>query len=106
MYRIVSPSRCRSGMALSYKSMPHAQPWEGTVCSQLFEAHASTDGDAVRYPFRKGNTPVLKTLKELHFPGLFYVLGAEGVSHADLDHGCLGAVLHSTHRTDNFQAAP
>ncbi len=55
--------------------MPHAQTWESTVCSQLRETHASTDGDTVAYPFRKGKTTMLKTLKERYFPGLFDVLG-------------------------------
>ena len=35
-------------------------------------------------PFRKGKTPVLQTLKERHFPGLFDVLEAEGMSEADI----------------------
>ena len=64
--------------------MPHAQTWEGTVCSQLIEAHASTDGDTVSYTFRKGNTPVLNTPKERHVQGLFDVLRADGVSQADM----------------------
>ena len=52
----------------------------GNVCSQMLGAQASTDCDKVPYPFRKGKTPMLKTLKELDLPGLFGVLENEGVS--------------------------
>ena len=50
------------------------------VCSQMLGAQTSTDCDKVPYPFRKGKTPMLKTLKELDLPGLFGVLENEGVS--------------------------
>ena len=46
----------------------------------MLGAQASTDCDKVPYPFRKGKTPMLKTLKELDLPGLFGVLENEGVS--------------------------
>ena len=52
----------------------------GNVCSQMLGAQASTDCDKVPYPFRKGKTPMLKTLKKLDLPGLFGVLENEGVS--------------------------
>ena len=51
----------------------------GTVCSQMLGTHASTDCDRVSYPIRKGRTPMLNTLKERCFPGLFGVLGEVGV---------------------------
>ena len=62
--------------------MLHTKTWEGTVRSQLLEAHAS----AIQCPnlFRKGKTPVLQSLKERHIPGLFDVLEAEGMSQEDL----------------------
>ena len=46
----------------------------------MLGAQASTDCDKVPYPFRKGKTPMLKTLKELDLPGLFGVLENEGGS--------------------------
>ena len=46
----------------------------------MLGAQASTDCDKVPYPFRKGKTPMLKTLKKLDLPGLFGVLENEGVS--------------------------
>ena len=46
----------------------------------MLGAQASTDCDKVPYSFRKGKTPMLKTLKELDLPGLFGVLENEGVS--------------------------
>ena len=52
----------------------------GNVCSQMLGAQASTECDKVPYPFRKGKTPMLKTLKELDLPGLFGVAHNEGVS--------------------------
>ena len=52
----------------------------GNVCSQMLGAQAANDCDKVPYPFRKGKTPMLKTLKELDLPGLFGVLENEGVS--------------------------
>ena len=58
----------------------HIHCLRGNVCSQMLGAQASTDCDKVPYPFRKGKTPVLKTLKELDLPGLFGVLENEGVS--------------------------
>ena len=36
------------------------------------------------YTFRKGKTPVLQTLKEWHFPGLFDMLEVESMSQTDL----------------------
>ena len=36
------------------------------------------------YLFRKGKTPVLQSLKERHFPGLFDMLEAEGLFLADI----------------------
>ena len=36
------------------------------------------------YPFCNGKTQVLQTLKERHFPGLFDMLEADGMSQADI----------------------
>ena len=53
--------------------MLHAQTWEGTIRSQLLEAHAS----AVRLQ-------CCKHWRSDHFPGLVDMLVEEGVSQADI----------------------
>ena len=82
--------------------MLHAITWESTVRSQLLEAPCI--GDTVSYPFREDKTPVLQTLKERHFPGLFDMLEAEGMSHAGRPHGSLRTVLRSNVRTNPLQS--
>ncbi len=72
IYRIVSPSRWRSGTVTVVLDVNATCAHLGsTVCSQLLGAHAITGCDTESYPFGKGKASMLNTLKEGYYPGLF-----------------------------------